>query len=126
MAIPLSDATVHAMLDAQFNGATVYISLHTANPSTNGANEVTGGTYGRQQVAFDAAANRATVNTDAETWTLMPSCTITHFGAWTAATNGTFKGGGKLTADQVINAGGTVTLAAGALSFGISGTDPEA
>lgn len=32
-------------------------SLHSANPGTNGANELSGGTYARKDVSYGAAAN---------------------------------------------------------------------
>jgi hypothetical protein len=43
--------------------ANPYISLHTADPGETGASEVAGGSYARQQAAFDAAIAGANANT---------------------------------------------------------------
>jgi hypothetical protein len=108
------------LLDAVFsNGsfavATCYISLHTADPGETGADECTGGSYARQQAAFDTASGGATANTDQEEFTSMPACTITHVGVWDAVSSGNFLWGGALSASKVVNSGDTVRIAAGDL-----------
>lgn len=101
--------------------ATIYVSLHTGDPGDTGANEVTGGTYGRQSCAFDAAASNHTQNTSVINFTLMPAITnpnyVTHFGLWSAASGGTFRGGGAMTANKETNAGDTYQVAAGDLDI---------
>ena len=93
----LTDAGENAVLDEIYNAgagtfpaADPYISLHTADPADTGANEVTGGTYTRQQVAFGAAASGALENTGAINFTLMPACTVVAWGVNSAVTAGTF------------------------------------
>lgn len=116
----LSTTAANGVLDALFNGTAwnpmssgdPYISLHTGDPGTTGANEVTGGTYTRQRPAFNAAASGSAKNTSAVEFTLMPTATVTYVGVWTAATNGTFMLGGALSASVSVTAGNTLTLTA--------------
>jgi hypothetical protein len=94
----LVTAARNAAIDAVTALAT-HISLHTGHPSTTGANEVAGGSYGRQACAFDAAASGATQNAAAEAFTVMPDTTanpITHVGLWSASSGGTYYGSAPL------------------------------
>jgi len=95
-----------------FSSGDPYVSLHTGDPGTTGANEVSGGTYVRQQVPFNAASGGQVKNTSAINWTLMPTATVTHIGLWTAATAGTFVVGAVLTTGINVIAGATATLTA--------------
>ena len=73
--------------------ATVYVSLHTADPTDAGSGaEVSGGSYARVAVTagFAAAASGATSNSAA---IIFPTATgswgtVTHFGIWDASTSG--------------------------------------
>lgn len=99
--------TDSALSDAA-NGiaAARYISAHTGDPSTTGANEVTGGSYARQQTTWPASTDGSTVGSQVEI--PIPAGTdVTHWGLWTAATAGTFKGGFALTGggESFTNAG---------------------
>lgn len=121
----LSNTLIHAWLNALFNNTsfavgTPYISLHTADPGTTGANEVVGGTYGRQAGSFGVAAAGAIANDVAITFTLMPACTVTHVGIWSASTLGTFYQGGTLTVSRALSAGATAQFAIAALVDSIS------
>ena len=75
-----------------------WISLHTADPGTTGANEATGGSpaYARKQTTWTAGGSDGVVNGSEVTIDLAAG-TYTHFGVWTAATAGTFIGGGSIT-----------------------------
>ena len=95
----------------------LYLSLHTADPSTTGASEATGGSYGRQSVTLAAAASKATTNSGDVTFTLLPAATITHVGVWTASSGGTFVGGGALTASKTTSAGDTLRIPSGDLDL---------
>lgn len=116
----LSTTAANGVLDAIFNGTSwnplssgdPYISLHTGDPGTTGANEVVGGSYARQRPAFNAASAGSAKNTSAVNWTLMPTATITHIGVWTAVSNGTFIIGGALSVSSSVTAGNTFTLTA--------------
>lgn len=117
----LSAAVANAGIAAMFPApGTAFGSLHTATPGQTGASEVTGGTYGRQSLQFAAAANGVELSNNAQNWTLMPACTVTYFGVWSASTSGTYSGGGLLGSSLTVPAGATVTAAIGALSVGLS------
>jgi hypothetical protein len=98
---------------------TIYLSLHTADPGTTGASEVTGGSYARQAMALNAAANKVTANTAAESFTGMPAATVTHVGIWDSLTTGIFICGGALVSSQAVGAGNTFTIATGDLDLEI-------
>ena len=96
-------------------------SLHTATPGTTGASEVTGGTYGRQGTTWGQPSSGVEATTNAQNWTLMPSCTVTYFGVWSAVSSGTYLGGGALTSSLTVPAGATVAAAIGALTTSVQG-----
>lgn len=101
--------------------AQAYASLHTGDPGITGANECTGGSYGRQTIEFDAAANNATANTNQEEWTSMPECDISYLGLWDASSSGNFMQAGGITgAPKSVNAGDTVRAAVGAIDVTIT------
>lgn len=88
-----------------------YISLHTGDPSTTGANEATGGSpaYARQQTTWTGGASDGVVP-GSEVTIDVPSGTYTHFGVWTAASAGTFVGGNTLSSSAVLSAQGQVKV----------------
>lgn len=98
----------NAAVDGIGTNAT-YISLHTADPSTTGASEVSGGTYARVATTWGSssagskAGSAATINVPAAT-------TITYWGLWTAVTAGTFYYGGVLPASETYGGAGTYAL----------------
>lgn len=107
-----------AMLDLiDETGATAatHVSLHTDDPGTTGADEVTGGSYARQAVTWGAASGGSKTNSSALTFSIPAGTTITHVGLWTASTNGTFLGGGPLDSPQSYPTGGTYTINPGDL-----------
>lgn len=94
-----------------------YVSLHTADPGTTGASEVTGGTYARVAVTWNAASGGSTSNVGALSINLPASTTASYFGVWSASTAGTYYIGGAL--NPTVTTGGTagvVSIAAGALT----------
>jgi hypothetical protein len=97
------------------------ISLHTASPSTTGANEQSGGTYARQTSTFGSASSGTATNTNAPAVPQPASTTSTHFGEWSAATAGTYEIGGALGSSLTTGSSpATVTFAAGSISVGAS------
>jgi hypothetical protein len=99
----ISDYAANAFLDAilsatSFAVNTPYASLHSDNPGGTGANEATGGSYGRENVTglFNSASSRATDNDTAIPITA-PAGTWTHFGIWDASSSGNFIIGGRIT-----------------------------
>lgn len=116
-----TDAVKNAMLDlVDETGGTVAIeriSLHTADPGTTGASEVTGGSYARQAVTWGAASAGVKSNSASMVFQIPAGTTITHVGGWTAA--GTFRGGGPLTASQPFSSPGAYTIGSGQLGVTI-------
>lgn len=101
--------------------ATVYVSLHTADPGTTGASEVTGGSYARQSAAFSAASGASASNSGAVNFTGMPSATVTHIGFWDAASAGNFQQSGALSGSVAVAAGNTLQFAVGAVTYQVTG-----
>lgn len=98
-------------------GLGTYISIHTADPGTTGASEISGGSpaYARQQTTWTAGTADGVVTGSQVTFNL-PASTPTHFGIWSAATGGTFVGAGTispgpLSAQTQIKVTPTVTAA---------------
>lgn len=94
-----------------------YVSLHTGDPSTTGANEVSGGSYVRQACTWNAASNGSKTNVTMMTFQTPGTTPVTFFGGWSAATAGTYGIGAALTSSVTA---ATITVAAGALSFSAS------
>jgi len=114
---------VAAGLNAQVSGLTAvagYASLHTADPSTGGTSEVTGGSYTREAISWGAASG-GTATSDADIVFDVPgSTTITHLGYWSASTGGTFYGSRALDTSQTYATDGTYTISSGNLSESVS------
>lgn len=99
-----------------------FVSLHTADPSTAGTSEVSGGTpaYARKAVAWASPSGGAVVSSAGVVFDVPGQTTITHLGYWTAATAGTFLGSRPLDASQQFATQGTYTIASGNLSESIA------
>lgn len=89
-----------------------YISLHSADPSTTGANELTGGSpaYARKAASWAASSGGAKSTSGSLTFDIPSGSTVSHFGLNSASTAGTFYGGGALSASETYGAQGTYTL----------------
>lgn len=114
---------VAAGKNAQVSGLTavaVYASLHTADPSTGGTSEVTGGTYARQGISWNAASNGTATSSADITFNVPGGTTITHLGYWSASTSGTFYGSRALDTSQTYATNGTYKIVAGNLSESVS------
>lgn len=94
-----------------------HMSLHTASPSTTGANEASGGGYARQACAWNAASGGTKTNSGSPTFTTSGSTANTHGGTFSASTSGTF-GIGIVLASSVTAV--TITVAAGACTISAS------
>lgn len=107
----------HVLRNAAYTPpATVYASLHTADPGETGANEVTGGSYARKSMTFAAASGGAAAISADLNFTGMPAVTVTHMGIWDAVSGGNFLFGGQLSASKVVGAGSTFSIATGNLT----------
>lgn len=119
--------TAHNVINALFRNtalqvAAVYASLHSADPGTTGASELSGSGYARSAMTFGAAdsksaSNDAAVESPVATgdWTA-----ATHMGLWTAATDGTFLWGDDLAAARTVLSGKSFQWAVGAVTVSIA------
>jgi hypothetical protein len=109
--------------NVMLNGLTAvasHVSLHTADPSTNGANEVTGSPYTRELADWVPATGGTAVNDGAIVFDVPGSTTIAFIGYWSAGTAGTFYGSRALDTNQTFATAGTYTIAAGNLSESVA------
>lgn len=128
-----SDFLENEILDHIFGAAaytapaTVYVSLHTADPGDTGASEASGSGYARKDVTnnatnFPAASGGAKANGTAITFAQATgnwssSANMTHFGLWDAVTAGNFLGGGALAVAKPVLNGDTPSFAIGDLDI---------
>jgi hypothetical protein len=98
-----------------------YVSLHTADPTTSGGSEVTGGTYARVAVTWNSPSSGSVTNSGALSINLPASTTASYFGVWSASSAGTYYIGGALSpAITTGSSAGVVTISAGSLSVSAS------
>ena len=105
--MPLLESELNALADDEATRL-VYMSLHTGDPGTTGANEASGGTYARQAVTWGAATN-GTATADQVAFDVVAG-TYTHGGYFDAPTAGTFLGGNALGEPQTLSADGQVKV----------------
>lgn len=106
----LSTAGKNRACDAFVGAGTLYASLHTADPGATGASEVTGGTYARKAVTWGTATGGSVSSTSIPSHDIPAGTTLAYFGWWTAASGGTWEGGGALSASETYGGAGTYTL----------------
>ena len=108
---------------------TVWVSLHTADPSETGASEVTGGNYARISVAAagwtKTTGGTASATNTAEivypaSGTVTWSGTVTHVGIWNASSAGNFLFGGSLTTSRVVASGDIFKFLASNLTISVT------
>lgn len=75
-----------------------YISLHSADPGTTGASELSGGSpaYARKAATWSTAADGTFTLSGAAQFDVPAGSSVSHFGLWSAASGGTFQGGEEL------------------------------
>lgn len=115
----LSDYLEAALLNAVLRNtaytspATVYLALFTdATSDAGGGTEVTGGSYARQSIAFDAPSGGSSASSSTVSFTDMPAATVTHAAIMDASTAGNMLFHGALTASKAVGAGDTLSFAA--------------
>jgi hypothetical protein len=113
----LVNAGKHVMLDA-LGTAAAYASLHTADPSTGGTSEVTGGTpaYARKAITWAAASAGSKASSAGIVFDVPAATSITHMGYWSALVAGTFLGSRPLDVTQIFATQGTYTVPSGAVT----------
>ncbi len=114
--MPIMDAMKNRMLDIMDNdtptGSRItHMSLHSGDPSTTGANEVTGGSYARQAVSFNAASGGSITTAAATSFAgLAAGTTVAWVGFWSASTAGTFLASADIPVDDTFGNSGTYTV----------------
>jgi len=99
----------------------IKLALMTANGSDSAAGtEVTGGSYARQTIAFDAASGGSIDNNAAISFTGMPSCTVVGIEIYDSAGSAKRLAYGPLTASRTVTSGDTVQFASGAITLSLS------
>lgn len=115
-----STAAENAAVNA-ITALVTFLSLHTASPSTTGANEVAGGSYARVSVTWASASGGSGANSNSLTLNLPASTTAAYFGGFTAVSSGTYEIGGALSPNVTTGtSAGTVTIAIGAATVSAS------
>lgn len=127
MADNLPDTIENQLLDALVGTSSysvttpIKLALMTANGSDSAAGtEVTGGSYARQTIAFDAASGGSIDNNAAISFTDMPSCTVVGIEIYDSAGSAKRLAYGALTASRTVTSGDTVQFASGAITLSLS------
>lgn len=115
------------ILDHVFGGAaytapaTLYLSLHTANPDEDGSGaevSTSGTAYARQTVAFTTSGNTTSNTSAVEFPTATASFgTVTHVGVYDASTAGNLLAYAALTSSKAIDTGDVFRVPAGDLDI---------
>jgi hypothetical protein len=126
MAGNLSDYLENKVLDhilgtTSYTMPTAYLALYTVAPtdSTSGT-EVSGGSYVRNAIAFNAASSGAAVNSANVDFTGMPTATVVAVAVCDALTDGNILVYGTLTSSRAVTAGDTLRIASGDLSISVN------
>ena len=127
MADNLPDTIENQLLDALVGTDTysvttpIKLALVTANGSDSAAGtEVTGGSYARQTIAFDAASSGQIANNAAISFTGMPACTVVGIEIYDSAGSPKRLAYGPLTASRTVTSGDTVQFASSAITLSLS------
>jgi len=99
-------------------GTVTHLSLHTGDPGSTGASEVTGGSYARVAQSYGPPTAGAGDLAAPAVFDVPEGTTVTHWGAWD---NATFLFGEALEQTQNFATAGTYTLT----SAPYSATDPS-
>jgi len=120
MATVYSDNGKNSLLDG-LAADVAYLSLHTGNPGTNGANEVAGGSpaYARKSVTWAAASAGALTSTNSQVFDVPAGTTIQYVGLWSSLTTGTFYGHVTIT-NETFAGQGTYTINTGDVDFTVA------
>jgi hypothetical protein len=99
----------------------VKLALVTANgDDASAGTEVTGGSYARQTIAFDAAASGQIANNASISFTGMPAVTVVGIELYDSAGSPKRLAYGALTTSRTITAGDTVQFASSAITLSLA------
>ncbi len=112
----------HVLNTASYAQPTVYVGLWTADDGLETGtitSEVSGGSYARQTVAFDAAASGSADNSATVTFPTATAGwgTITHVALMDAVSSGNVLFHGAVTTSKAIDTGDTFQISAGNLTI---------
>ena len=99
---------------------TVYIGLSTGSfADDNSGTELTGGSYARQSIAFDAAASGTTDNTSAVDFPVATANwgTVSHYGLFDASSGGNLLVHGAFASSKTVETGDVLRIGAGELDI---------
>ena len=122
----LSDYLENKVLDhilgtTSYTMPTAYLALYTVAPTDSSAGtEVSGGSYARKTIAFNAASSGAAVNSANIDFTGMPTATVVAVAVCDALTSGNILVYGTLTSSRAVTAGDTLRIASGDLSISVN------
>lgn len=115
-----------ALLDATLRDvpytspSTVYLALFINDPTDAGTGtEVSGGSYARQVVTFQAPTNGACINAADVLFEDMPAVTVTHVGIYDAVSGGNLLYHGQLAAFRAVQAGDDFLIRASDLTIAL-------
>ena len=117
----LENAVINAVLrnSPYTSPATVYVGLYTTDPTdADSGTEVSGGSYARTSVAFDAPSNGVTQNTADLTFPTATASwgTVTHIGLHDASTGGNLLFHTALDTSKAIDSGDIFKITTGNLT----------
>ena len=117
----LENALINVTLrnTAYTSPTTVYVSLHTADPTDAGTGaEVSGGSYARKSATFAAPSNGVSATSADVTFDQATASwgTITHIGIWDALTTGNMLYHTALDTSKAIDTGDIFKIASGSLT----------
>jgi hypothetical protein len=107
----------HVNLTASYTPTSpLKLRLMTANGSASAAGtEVTGGSYGSQTIAFDAASGGSAGNDADITFSGMPACTVVGLEIWDSAGTPVRLWWGPLSTSKTVSAGDAVSFPSGSV-----------
>lgn len=121
----ISNYLENALINGTLRGTTftapasVFVSLHTADPTDAGSGaEVSGGSYVRQAATFGAPSNGVSTTTADITFPQATASygTVTHVGIFDAVSTGNLLYHSPLTTSKTIDSGDIFKIAAGSLT----------
>jgi hypothetical protein len=111
----------HILGTTSYTMPTTYLALYTVAPtdSTSGT-EVTGGSYARQAISFNAASSGAATNDANVDFSGMPTATVVAVAICDALTSGNILVYGSLTSSRSVVSGDTLRISSGDLSISLN------
>jgi hypothetical protein len=107
--VPIATDGMRQVLANSYTGQAATGSLHTADPGTTGASEVTGGSPAYARKALSWTAGTTGTATASATFDVPASTTVTHGGIWNGDATPLFRDKTDIT-DQTFASQGTLKL----------------